>query len=141
MRLCVAVLLSAMVVACGRDRRATIGPAPERELPRTPPAPPREELPIVTTLVGHAGDEVIIEGRLLDAAKPRITTSVPGKSVTVVDVDGSHLHVVTYLEALPDCVDVRMSGKVIVAAGEIASGGTHGAYAEPQLDVASVRCR
>jgi hypothetical protein len=138
--LAVALALLVSASACGR-RSPDITRAPEKERKREekPPLPP-DQTPIVTTLVGHAGDVVSIEGRLLAKAKPRVTTSVVGKSLVFLDVDGSHLEVATYVAELPACEALRLTGKVIVATGMAKSGSTEGFYAEPQLDVAEAHC-
>lgn len=133
----IAVLLA---LGCGR-RAPDITRAPEKERKHEEKAPtPLDRTPIVTTLVGHAGDVVSIEGRLLARAKPRVTTSVAGKSLVFVDVNGSHLEVATYVAELPACESLHLTGKVIVATGMAKSGSTEGFYAEPQLDVAEARC-
>jgi hypothetical protein len=95
----------------------------------------------VTNLVGHAGDVVTIEGRVLPKARRPVSTSIPGKSMVVVEIDGSHLQVATYVTMLLDCQDVHLEGKVIVATGMARSGSTEGFYAEPQLDVEFIKCR
>ncbi|MGZ3416394.1 MAG: hypothetical protein ACXWUG_08010 [Polyangiales bacterium] len=132
--------LALTATACGR-RSPDITRAPEKERKREEKPPPLpDKTPVVTTLVGHAGDVVSIEGRLLAKAKPRVTTTVTGKSLVFVDVDGSHLEVATYVAELPSCEALHLTGKVIVATGMAKSGTTEGFYAEPQLDVAEAHC-
>jgi hypothetical protein len=124
-------------------RRASpeISAAPEKERPREAPPPPTPPGKPVTTLVGHAGDVVEVEGQLVKG-KPKVLTSVTGKEHVILDLDGSHLPIVSYVTERPTCAGrVWMTGKVIVAAGMARSGSTEGFYAEPQLDVDKWLCR
>lgn len=139
------------LLGCGREA-PTITGAPAREMR----APARNEVPtkpetVVTTLIGHVGDVVTIEGALNAKGRPRIPWSVPGKAATFVDIaapnaSGMRLEIVAHVEPSdvqpPDCKGrVRMKGNVIVARGFVKSGSTSGAYAEPQLDVLEWSCR
>lgn len=144
-----AALLGAMVLASaipalavtGCRRGPEITAAPERERPRDPEPSPAPMPARVTTLVGHVGDDVTIEGRLIKGA-PKVLTSVAGKEHVIVDVDDSHLAIVAYVAERPTCPGtVRVVGKVIVAAGMARSGTTEGYYAEPQLDAERWECR
>lgn len=140
MRLACALLCLGMALGC-RERKVDIKAAPERELPR--PAPP-EPMPsgVVSSLVGHAGEEVTISGTLVAHPHPRLPSKQPGKSQIFVDVDGSHLEIAAHVTALPDCNGpMFLTGKVIVAVGMAKMGSTEGEYAEPQLDVNRWRCR
>lgn len=134
-----AAVAAILAPACRRGPEITA--APERDRPREPEPPPAPKVPSVTTLVGHVGDDVAIEGRLVKGA-PKVLTSVAGKSHVIVDVDGSHLAIVTYVRERPTCPGtLRLTGKVIVAAGMARSGATEGYYAEPQLDAERWECR
>jgi hypothetical protein len=137
MRACVFAVL---LIGC-RDKPADIRRAPERELPRAPaPAPPPSVF--VKTLIGYAGEEVSVAGRVTAAVKPRIKWSVAGKSSTMVDLTDSHSTIAAHVQELPDCTgEVLMTGKVIVARGMIRQGSTEGDWAEPQLDVTRWNCR
>ncbi len=127
------------VIGCRRGPEITAAPA--RERPRDPEPPPGPTPKRVTTLVGHVGDDVTIEGRLVKGA-PKVLTSVAGKEHVIVDVDDSHLAIVTYVAERPTCPGtLRVVGKVIVAAGMARSGKTEGYYAEPQLDAERWECR
>jgi hypothetical protein len=134
------VVLALVLIGC-RDKQADIRRAPERELPRTPPPAPTPSV-FVKTLIGYAGEEVSVAGRVTSATKPRIKWNVPGKSSTMVDVTDSHSTIAAHVTELPDCHgEVVMTGTVIVARGMIRQGTTEGDWAEPQLDVSRWNCR
>lgn len=123
-----------------RERRADIQRAPERELPRTVPAP--VDSAVVQSLIGHLGEEVTIAGVHDPAARPRIPWTVPGKSPMLIDVNGSHLRVVAHVDDAPPCDgELVLTGNVIVARGMFRQGTTEGPYVELQLDVTKSRCR
>lgn len=140
MRLACALFVA--VFACGcRERRVEIKAAPERELPREPPPEP-PPTGIVSSLVGHAGEEVTIAGTLVAKPRPRIDYKHSGKTPIFVDVEGTHLEIAAHVEKLPDCSgSMYLTGKVFVALGMAKAGSTEGVYAEPQLDVERWRCR
>jgi len=140
MKLGYAAVVALLAMGC-RERKPEITAAPERELPRDPqpePAPTG----VVSSLVGHAGEEVTIAGTLVARPRPRIPSTRPGKHPIFVDVEGSHLQVAAHVEKLPDCSGpLFLTGKVVVALGMAKEGSTEGEYAEPQLDVDRWRCR
>jgi len=141
MRLAGMLILGATLLAC-RERKADIHRAPERELPRTVPAP--IDTATVTSLIGYAGEEVTVAGVPNRAGKPRIAWSVPEKYATVIAVAGSKtgLEIIAHIADQPSCAgEVLLTGRVIVARGLIKQGTTEGDWAEPQLDVTSWRCR
>lgn len=128
-----------LLISC-RERRAEIQRAPEKELPRTTPAPTVSAT--VTSLIGFVGEEVNVLGKRDPKARPRIPWTVAGKSTAMIDVEGSHLVIVAHVTDVPNCAgDVLLTGHVIVARGMIKQGETEGDYAEPQLDVARWICR
>lgn len=132
-------LLFALLLGC-REKPADIRRAPERELPRTPPAPAPSVF--VKTLIGYAGEEVSVLARVAPTTKPRIKWSVAGKSSAMFDITDSHSTIAAHLAALPDCPgEVVLTGTVIVARGMIRHGTTEGDWAEPQLDVVRWNCR
>ena len=135
------VLWFALWFATGcRDKLADIRRAPERELPRTVPAPTVSAT--VTSLMGYVGEVVSVVGRIEEKAKPRIPWAVIGKSPTVVALATTHVEIVAHVIDVPDCKgDALLTGTVIVARGMIRQGTTEGAYAEPQLDVSRWSCR
>jgi len=140
MRLSSLLFACAVLVGC-REKKAGIQRAPERDLPRTPPAPPVDSA-IVQTLIGHLGEEVTVAGVNDPAARPRIPWTVPGKSPSLIDVSGSHLRIVAHIADPPSCAgELLLTGQVIVARGMIKQGTTEGDWAEPQLDVTRWRCR
>lgn len=127
------------IVGC-RERAVDIKAAPERELPREQPAPPPSA--VVTTLVGHVGEEVTITGTVVAKPRPRLAASRSGKSPIFVDVEGSHLEVAAHVATLPHCSGpLYLTGRVVVAVGMAKEGSTEGEYAEPQLDVDRWHCR
>lgn len=122
-----------------REKPTDIRRAPERELPRTTPAPTVSAT--VTSLMGFVGEEVSVVGTVAERAKPRIPWAVVGKSPTVLQLAGNQLEVVVHVVDVPKCTgNALFTGTVIVARGMIRQGATEGAYAEPQLDVARWSC-
>ncbi len=135
-----AALLLALLVGC-REKPSDIRRAPERELPRPPPPAPTPSV-FVKTLIGYAGEEVSVLGRVAPSTKPRIKWSVSGKSSAMFDITDSHTTIAAHLATLPDCAgEVTLTGTVIVARGMIRQGTTEGDWAEPQLDVTRWNCR
>lgn len=127
-----------LLLGC-RERAADIRKAPERELPRTTPAPSAST---VTSLIGFVGEEVSVLGRIDGKSKPRIPWVVGGKSPTMFEVTPSHLIIAAHVDGVPACSgEVLLMGRVIVARGMIRQGTTEGDYAEPQLDVTRWDCR
>lgn len=133
------LILALFLVGC-RERPSDIRKAPERELPRTTPAPAPSGT--VTSLMGFVGEEVSVLGRVDEKAKPRIPWTVTGKSAAMVEIAPSRMMIAAHMADLPSCTgDVLLTGTVIVARGMIRQGSTEGAYAEPQLDVTRWNCR
>jgi hypothetical protein len=140
MRRAVSLTIGLAVMGC-RDQEGGIRAAPERELPPSPAPPPSIEK-LVSSLMGHAGEEVTIEGVSDPSARPRIPWSVHGKSPLLIALSGTGLHVVAHVTEVPSCAStILLTGQVIVARGMIRQGATEGAYAEPQLDVTRWSCR
>jgi hypothetical protein len=139
---CAAVAVVALAVAgsgCRRESSA-IKAAPEKERPRSTPPPPSPALPVVDTLIGFAGEEVVLEGRAATRASSHMKANPPGKEAFFVLPKGREFDVAAYVADLPKCdpsTTILLTGKVFVAVGKLHGGD----YAEPQLDVRSWTCR
>ncbi len=133
--------VSSMAALSGCRRESTsIKAAPEKNRPRSTPPPPAPGLPVVDTLVGYAGEDVVLEGRPAYTTSSHMKAPPAGKTAYFVLPKGREYDVATYVEGTPKCdpsTTILLTGKVFVAVGKLHGGD----YAEPQLDVRSWTCR
>lgn len=126
-----------MLFSCARRGRE-IGPAPERSVFRSAPAPTTSSsVPVVDALIGWAGEVVSIDGEIVVPKHEHIEESIVGKHPLVVAL-ASRGEVVVYFDALPTCARLRMTGKAFVLHG--LTPKTHAAYAEVALDATRFDC-
>jgi hypothetical protein len=137
-----------VAIACGRRRGPEITASPEEKPRRAPvetPAPSAWAAR-VSSLVGHAGERVSVRGRHSPRTRPKVESTVAGKTPIGLALEGNPMVIVAYvergdLETARGCLgSLLVEGDTIVVRGLARHGGTTGVYAEPQLDVTRLSC-
>ena len=125
---------------CGHRGDHDIGPAPEKSITRSAPAPSPSAsyAPLVDGLVGYAGEDVSLDGELVVAKHEHVDEKIPGKIPFCMSL-ASRGEVMVYFASVPTCPRVRVAGRAFVLRGFTPK--THAAYAEVALDAASWACR
>jgi len=134
----VSLSLIALLASCRRDReRITAAPERNRNYDAATTA-----IVLVDALIGHAGEDVTIEGTVVSGKAQHMTQTMVGKEIAYVELAGSKTEIVAYLPTLPACAGSSfLSGRVIVVTGKAKGPSGGGDYAETQLDVQSWTCR